>query len=81
MGLIVEFHKEGKLWDDFLQKLSLPLNTFIAASRRGKWKTSQSCMVEFLLFLFATNQNVYTRNLPVIGFAYVDEPHAINSRY
>ena len=68
MGLIEEFCKEGrelsplfKLWDDYLQRVSLPLKTFIAASRQGKWKTSQSCKAEFLPLLFATNWNVYAR--------------------
>ena len=55
-----------RLWDDYLQKVSLPLKQFICATRNGQWDVYLSAKTSFLPLLFATNRTNYARYLPVI---------------
>ena len=70
--LLQQFRDVGRtsptfqLWDDFLQKVTLPLKQFISATRNGKWDVYLSSKIAFLPLLFATNRTNYARYLPVI---------------
>lgn len=70
--LLEQFREEGreasplfKFWDDFLQRVMLPLKIFLAATRNADWALYQSSKIDFLPLLFATNRTNYARYMPV----------------
>ena len=71
--LIAEFREVGRLksptfrlWDDFLQRIMLPLKVFLVATRNGDWEAHQAAKLSFLPVLFASNRSVYARYMPVL---------------
>ena len=63
-----EFREEGRslsptfmLWDDFLQKVLLPLKLFICSSRTGDWELNMFAKTSLLPLLFATNRSTYAK--------------------
>ena len=73
LPILEAFRAEGKaasatfaLWDSFLQRVSLPLKMFLAATRKGNWKVYQNTKAQFLPLLFAANRTNYARYMPVL---------------
>ena len=71
--LLEEFRIEGRgvsatfaLWDDFIQRVLLPVKMFLASTRKGDWKTYQYSKAMFLPLLFAGNRTTYASYMPLL---------------
>ena len=66
--LLKEFRSEGRatsplfqLWDDFLQRVMLPVKIFTSATRNGDWKAYHAAKNVMLPLLFAADRTTYAR--------------------
>ena len=88
LPLLEQFRKEGRsasatfvLWDDFLQRVTLPLKMFLAATRKGDWQVYQSTKAQFLPLLFAGNRTTYARYMPFLLMAMKRLPKEISDAF
>ena len=71
--LLREFQEYGRsllsifqLWDDFLNKVLMPLNPFHLASKTGDWERYHSSKKLLLPLLFYSGRTTYARYMPVL---------------
>jgi hypothetical protein len=53
------------VWDDFLQKVLLPVKQYLAATQNADWMVYQESKLTLLHLLFCSNRLVYSRYMPV----------------
>lgn len=71
--LLARFQEHGcassstfKFWDDFLNKVMMPLMLFLSSSKNGDWEVYQASKKWLLPLLFASGRSTYARYMPVI---------------
>ena len=83
-----EFRSEGRaastlfqLWDDFLQRVMLPVKIFTSATRNGDWKAYHAAKNVMLPLLFAAIRTTYARYMPVVQLAMNRLPQDIQEAF